>query len=71
MVSSQCLAITFLMGYLPVRIARIRILSGLGNDALGYLLKKGDITDAEYRAALEIDHKQSISVHLPYSQTYL
>lgn len=42
------------MGYLPVRIARIRILSGLGNDALGYLLKKGDITDAEYRAALEI-----------------
>ena len=49
MVSSQCLAITFLMGYLPVRIARIRILSGLGNDALGYLLKKGDITDAEYR----------------------
>lgn len=35
------------------RIARIRILSGLGNDALGYLLKKGDITDAEFRAALE------------------
>ncbi len=33
------------------RIARIRILSGLGNDALGYLPKKGDITDAEYRAA--------------------
>ncbi|MDF9148100.1 monooxygenase [Escherichia coli] len=53
------------------RIARIRILSGLGNDALGYLLKKGDITDAEYRAALEIDPRQSISVHLPYSQTYL
>ncbi|MBS4251670.1 hypothetical protein F3188_25765 [Escherichia coli] len=40
-------------------------------DALGYLLKKGDITDAEYRAALEIDPRQSISVHLPYSQTYL
>ncbi|MDU3801285.1 MAG: hypothetical protein E7G54_11385 [Streptococcus sp.] len=37
----------------------------------GYLLKKGDITDAEYRAALEIDPRQSISVHLPYSQTYL
>ncbi|ASO86471.1 hypothetical protein AC48_3450 [Escherichia coli 2-427-07_S3_C3] len=51
--------------------ARIRILSGLGNNALDYLLKKGDITDAEYRAALEIDPLQSISVHLPYSQTYL
>ncbi|KDT29367.1 hypothetical protein AD18_4710 [Escherichia coli 3-475-03_S4_C2] len=59
------------MGYLPVRVARIRILSGLGNDALGYLLKKGDITDEEYRAALEIDPRQSISVPLPYSQTYL
>lgn len=33
--------------------------------------EKGDITDAEYRAALEIDPRQSISVHLPYSQTYL
>ncbi|MGE0905792.1 hypothetical protein AB4M30_10825 [Escherichia coli] len=33
--------------------------------------EKGDITDAEYRAALEIDPLQSISVHLPYSQTYL
>ncbi|HIF9194801.1 TPA: flavin-containing monooxygenase [Photobacterium damselae] len=53
------------------RAARIRILSGLGNDALGYLLKKGDITDAEHQAALETDPRQSLSVHLPYSQTYL
>ncbi|EKC3541298.1 hypothetical protein OD632_005514 [Salmonella enterica] len=51
--------------------ARIRILSGLGNDALSYLLKKGDITDAEYRAALETDPRLSLSIHLPYSQTYL
>ena len=49
------------------RAARIRILSGLGNDALGYLLKKGDITDAQYRAAVETDPRQSLSVHLPSS----
>ncbi|MGR7464251.1 hypothetical protein ACU60T_23965 [Klebsiella aerogenes] len=53
------------------RAARIRILSGLGNDAFSYLLKKGDITDAEYHAALETEPRQSLSVHLPYSQTYL
>ncbi len=53
------------------RAAKIRILSGLRNDALGYLLKKGDITDAEYQAALETDPRQLLTVHLPYSQTYL
>ncbi len=59
-----------LMGYLPVRIARIRILSGLGNDALGYLLKKV-ISLTQNTGRPEIDPRQSISVHLPYSQTYL
>ncbi|KAB7703048.1 SidA/IucD/PvdA family monooxygenase [Plesiomonas shigelloides] len=53
------------------RIARIQILSGLEKEALCNLLKKGDITDAEYRAALETDPRQTISVHLPYSQVYL
>lgn len=51
--------------------AKILILSGLGKDALRYLLDKGDITDAEYRAAVESDPQKSISPHLPYSQIYL
>ncbi|EFT2485913.1 hypothetical protein HVH02_004924 [Salmonella enterica] len=53
------------------RAARILILSGLGTESLRNLLKKGDITDAEYRAAVETDPRESLSVHLPYSQTYL
>lgn len=53
------------------RIARIQILSGLEKEALCNLLKKGDITDAEYRAAVKTDPRQTISVHLPYSQVYL
>lgn len=53
------------------RIARIKILSGLGKDALNYLLRKGDITDDEYRAALAADPQASLPAHLPYSQVYL
>lgn len=51
--------------------AKILILSGLGKDALRYLLDKSDITDAEYRAAIESDPQESISLYLPYSQIYL
>lgn len=45
--------------------------SWLEKEALCNLLKKGDITAAEYRAAVETDPRQTISVHLPYSQVYL
>ncbi|WP_168385853.1 flavin-containing monooxygenase [Erwinia amylovora] len=51
--------------------AKIQILSGLGKDALGHLLRKGDITDAEYRAAVNTDPRGSISAYLPYSPIYL
>ena len=51
--------------------ARIQILSGLGTEALRNLLKKGDITDTEYWAAVDTDPRQSLSVDLPYSQVYL
>lgn len=51
--------------------ARIQILSGLGKDALSYLLKKGDITNDEYRAVVEADPQGSLPADLPYSQVYL
>lgn len=51
------------------RTSRIQILSGLGKEALSNLLKKGDITDAEYWAAVETDTRQPLSVHLPYLQS--
>lgn len=51
--------------------AKIQILSGLGREVLSHLLSKGDITDAEYRAAVGKEPQESISAYLPYSQIYL
>lgn len=51
--------------------ARLQIFSGLGKDTLSYLLRKGDITDAEYQEAMEIDPGLSLPAHLPYSLVYL
>ncbi|BEH98463.1 hypothetical protein KB20921_12210 [Edwardsiella ictaluri] len=48
------------------RATRIQMLSGPGKE----LLKKGDITDAEYRAAVKADPRLSLSVHPPYSPIY-
>lgn len=56
---------------LDVSTAKIQILSGLGKDALGHFLRKGDITDAQYRAAVNTDPRGSISAYLPYSPIYL
>jgi len=53
------------------RSARIKILAGLKNESLIYLMNKGDISEVEYRAALATEDKDIIEASLPYSQVYL
>lgn len=58
-------------GVFDFESTRIKILAGLENESLMYLLNKGDISEVEYRAALATEEKDIIEASLPYSQVYL
>ncbi|MGC8341025.1 FAD-dependent oxidoreductase [Pantoea ananatis] len=50
---------------------RLRVLASMNRESLLHLLNKGEISQADCQAAMDINEEDKIAVTLPYSQIYL